>query len=138
MKKKLNKNFDKENLINYRIESSNNDYKTMLDLFKTKNYNWTLFMGHLVIEKLLKALYIKKLNEHPPLIHDLRRISEKAGIISDSDQIIILDTITRFNINARYDDYKQNFYKLCTFDFAAKWIKNIKETRKWIKKELSN
>ncbi len=65
--------FDKKKLIRYWIESSDNDFKTMLDLFKTKNYNWSLFMGHLVIEKLLKAQYIFIKNGFPPLTHDLPR-----------------------------------------------------------------
>ncbi|MEI6434386.1 MAG: HEPN domain-containing protein [Bacteroidota bacterium] len=71
----------------------------MMDLFATKNYHWALFIGHLIIEKLLKALFIKQMKEMPPLIHDLRRIAEKAGIAVDEEHKIILDTITRFNIN---------------------------------------
>lgn len=29
-----------------------NDYNTMLNLFKSKDYHWNLFVGHLVIEEL--------------------------------------------------------------------------------------
>jgi HEPN domain-containing protein len=119
--------------IKYWIESSDKDYKTMCDLFSTKNYNWSLFIGHLVIEKLLKALYIKENNEIPPLIHDLRRIAEKADLKLDDEQMRILDAITRFNINARYDDYKDSFYTLCTPEFSKEWIEKIKKTRLWIK-----
>lgn len=73
--------FDSKKLIDYWIESSGQDFKTMLDLLNTRNYHWSLFMGHLVIEKLLKALYIRKMNQFPPMIHDLRRICEKADIL---------------------------------------------------------
>ncbi|MFQ5638416.1 MAG: HEPN domain-containing protein [bacterium] len=45
-----------------------------------------------------------------------------------------LDTITSFNINARYDDYKKEFYNLCTREYAELWIERIKELRKWTKK----
>lgn len=38
--------------------------------------------------------------------------------------------------NARYDNYKQDFYKLCTKEFAGVWINNITELRKWIKEKL--
>lgn len=94
-------------------------------------------MGHLVLEKLLKALYTKKKEDYPPLIHDLRRICEKAEIELSEEKIIILDTITRFNINARYDDYRQSFYNLCTETFTTEWIDKIKNIRIWIKKMLS-
>lgn len=127
---------DNKKLIYYWIESSDHDFKTMLDLLKTKNYHWSLFMGHLVIEKLLKALYIRITNQFPPMIHDLRRICEKANIELTQEQIIILDSITRFNLNARYDDFKQEFYRLCTPEFTLKWIEEIKALRKWIKNQL--
>jgi hypothetical protein len=42
-------NFNKDRLSIYWIESSDNDYKTMLDLFDTRNYSWALFIrtsGH--------------------------------------------------------------------------------------------
>ncbi len=32
----------------------------MLNLFDTKDYHWSLFMGHLVIEKLLKGKIVKE------------------------------------------------------------------------------
>jgi len=127
---------DKDKLINYWIDNSDKDFKTMQDLYKTKNNNWALFMGHLVIEKLCKALFIKRKQDYPPLIHDLRRILEKADVRILDDKKIIFDSISRFNIRARYDDYKQSFYKICTDDFTIEWINKIKDTRTWIKSML--
>ena len=132
----MTNDFDIQKIIDYWIESSNDDYKTMLDLFHTKNYGWALFVGHLVIEKLFKAYYAKTHQEYPPMLHDLRRIGEKAGIVFDDDKLIIVETISQFNIRARYDDYKRNFYKLCTPEYAKTWIENIKEIRLWIKTML--
>ena len=131
-----NKEIDIENLIKHWIDSSDKDYETMVDMYKTKHYNWSLFLGHLVIEKLSKAVYVKNKKKFPPMIHDLRRIHEKADISLSEEQIIIFDTISRFNINARYDDYKQAFYKLCTKEFTIKWISEIKNIREWIKNTL--
>ncbi|MDI3520430.1 MAG: hypothetical protein PWR04_418 [Anaerophaga sp.] len=128
---------NKQQIISFWIDGADKDYKTMMDLYNTRNFNWSLFMGHLVIEKLLKALYTKKKENYPPLIHDLRRICEKAGIELSEEKIIILDTITRFNINARYDDYKHSFYNLCSENFTTVWIEKIKNIRIWIKQMLS-
>lgn len=132
----MSEKFDKNKLIDFWLDSSEKDFKTMMDLFRTKNNNWSLFMGHLVIEKLSKALFVKNQEDYPPLIHDLRRILEKAGVEIDEEKKIILDTVTRFNIKARYDDYKQNFYKLCTDNFTKEWVDKIKDTRLWIKSML--
>ncbi|MDR0692835.1 MAG: HEPN domain-containing protein [Prevotellaceae bacterium] len=128
--------FDKDKLSAYWVESSDNDYKTMLDLFDTKNYSWALFIGHLVIEKLLKAYYTKTQDAFPPLIHDLKRIGEKAGIVFDEDREVIVETISQFNIRARYDDYKRDFYKLCTHKYTVEWIDKINALRIWIKTML--
>ncbi len=95
------------------IYSANRDYKTMLNLFKSKDYHWSLFMGHLVIEKLLKAIYVNNVDNNPPRTHDLLRIAEKAQIYTTESQKDTLDLIAIFNINARYPDYKQSFYKKC-------------------------
>jgi len=44
-----------------------------------------------------------------------------------------LVTITAFNINARYDDYKMSFKKKCTTEFTEEWIDKLKELRTWMK-----
>ncbi len=45
-------------------------------------------------------------------------------------------TVSNFNIRTRYDDYKFEFYKLCSKEFTEKWIKEITDFRKWIKEQL--
>lgn len=47
-----------------------------------------------------------------------------------------LDEITSFNLNARYDDYKKEFYKLSTPDYTRIWIEKIKIIRSWIREML--
>ncbi len=95
-------------------------------------------MGHLVIEKLIKAVYVKNIDSNPPRIHDLLRLSEKAHIETTEQQKDLLDLITTFNINARYPDYKQSFYKKCDYDFTLTNIKKIEEMRVWLLSILEN
>jgi HEPN domain-containing protein len=127
---------DKDDLIEFWITSSDHDNKTMIRLFDGGDYSWAMFIGHLVIEKLLKALYIQKKDENYPITHNLLRLAEKAGIEIDDDQRTFYATLTGFNINARYDDYKLTFYKLCTKEFSEKWIEKIQWQRLWIKSML--
>ena len=47
---------DIEKIKNHWVETSNDDFKTMNELFKSKSYHWALFVGHISVEKLLKAL----------------------------------------------------------------------------------
>ena len=84
----------------------------------------------------MKAAIVKKTHEHAPFIHDLRRLAKQTDLNFSQNQLSWLDTITTFNMNARYDSYKNEFYKKCTFEYANEWIKNIKELTEWIKKKL--
>lgn len=93
-----------------------------------------LFIGHLMIEKLLKALYVKINNDYPPFIHNLLRLAEKCDLKLTEDQKLFLVTVTAFNINARYDDYKMSFQQKCTPEYTVTWIENLKTNRQWIKK----
>jgi HEPN domain-containing protein len=128
--------FNSDKLIKYWIDSSDEDFDTMISLFESKRYNWALFVGHLLIEKLLKALYVKNNNDYPPFIHNLLRLAEKSNLTMTGEQKLFMATVTAFNINTRYDDYKKSFQKKCTPDFTKLWIENIKLNRKWIKKQI--
>ena len=132
----MNNTIDIEKIYNHWITSSDRDFTTMMNLYNSKDYHWALFVGHIVIEKLIKAVVVNKLKDHAPFTHDLRRLSILSQIEFDNKHIIWLDTITTFNMNARYDSYKQAFYEKCTSNFTLEWIANIKELRKWIKAKL--
>jgi len=128
-----NIDFNKDKLIEYWITGSDDDYETMIAMFDSKKFSWALFIGHLMIEKLLKAYYVKVKSDYPPFIHNLLRLAEKAEM-SLTDYIKKqLVTITAFNINARYDDYKMSFKKKCTPEFTEEWIDKLKELRTWMK-----
>ena len=129
----VNHDFDKEKLIRYWIDSSDDDYETMIAMFQAKRYHWALFVGHLMIEKLLKAYYVQENEDFPPFIHNLIRLAEKSNLKLTDKETMYLATVTAFNINARYDDYKMSFQKKCTPDFTTQWIHNLKEMRLWIK-----
>jgi len=102
-------------------------------MYDTRRYSWSMFVGHLMIEKLLKALFVKTTNENPPYIHNLLRLAEKCNLELNDDQRLFFATVTALNINARYDDYKLSFQKTCTPEFCAHWIEELKWYRLWIK-----
>ena len=126
-------------LMQLGIDSSDDDYETMLYMKAGKKNKWCLFMGQLVIEKLLKALYAKKNKSapHAPKSHDLLYLANKIGLETTENQKILLDKISDFNINARYDVYKKEFYAKCTDDYTEKELENIEEVRKWLRELLT-
>lgn len=125
-----------EEIIGYWKDSSDQNYATMNNLLKSRDYSWALFIGHLVIEKLLKAHYVKNQKKHALYTHDLLRLSSKCGLKVSSEFEEWLDDISTFNLNARYDNYKQDFNKLCTKEFTAVWVQRIEKIREWLIQEL--
>ncbi len=121
-------------LMNYWIESADEDFNVMLDL-KEKNRNtYCLFFGQMVIEKLLKALYAKNNKGAPyaPKTHDLLYLAEKLNLELTEEQEVILNEITTFNLSTRYDDYKRAFYNKCTDEYTKEQINKIKEVKAWL------
>lgn len=125
-------------LVNYWLESSDRDYESMLKNYESKQYTWALFIGHLILEKLLKGIYAKVHEDkpYPPKIHNLNILAEKCELQLDNKQTKILFTCNSFNISARYEDYKNEFYKKCTEEYTKQQISNIEEVRKWLRKQL--
>lgn len=129
---------DNINLMEYWINSSDRDYESMKKNFEIKQFTWALFIGHLTIEKLLKGLYAKNNVDNPYTIksHNLLALAQKCNIELTDEQVEKLKIITQFNISARYEDYKNEFYELCTEEYTTKQIKNIEEVRTWLKQLL--
>jgi HEPN domain-containing protein len=123
----MEQNFDRDKQLNYWIESSDDDFETMQVLFLNRKYSWSLFLGHLMIEKLLKGLFVKINNEHPPFTHNLLRLADKCNLALTDDQKMFLVSVTAFNINGRYDDYKMSFQKTCTLEFTGNWVHELKK-----------
>jgi len=105
-------------------------------LFEKKDYSYALFFGHLAVEKILKAVFVKNKNEAVPRSHNLLRLAKEANIEITEEQKHTLIRITAFNLETRYPDYKKEFRKKCTLQFTASELKKIKEVFIWLKSNL--
>lgn len=104
------------------------------DLFASKKYSYALFFCHLALEKLLKGFIVKYTGKPAPLEHNLVWLADGAGFILSDEQKDLMSEITTFNIKARYDDYKTNFYKKATREYAQRYITKTKNLILWLKK----
>jgi HEPN domain-containing protein len=101
-----------------------------------KDYSYALFFGHLALEKILKSLNVFKVNQHAPLMHNLIRLAEEAGLALEERQMEVLAAASTFNIESRYPDIKRSFRALCTMEFADEKIKQIKEMFQWLRMQI--
>jgi len=62
----------KSDHIEYWLKSAANDWETAEYLFQGKKYVYCLFLAHLVLEKLIKAHWVKDNDSnYPPKTHNL-------------------------------------------------------------------
>ena len=116
----------------YWLEEADNELKVTSDLFDKEDYSYSLFFGHLAIEKLLKGYYVKKFQKHAPPIHNLERLAVSAELKMSDEQKESLIKISSFNIEARYPDIKRSFRSRCTKEFTQKELSEIKEVYQWL------
>ncbi|GJQ59699.1 MAG: HEPN domain-containing protein [Candidatus Scalindua sp. AMX11] len=122
----------KEEHIKYWLESAQHDLESAESIFDSGRYDWWLFIGHLALEKILKAIFVEKNdNNVPPKVHNLVRLAELSRIELGENQKFFLDQITDFNIQIRYPDYKLEFYKRCSTEYTKEYLTKIKEFYAW-------
>jgi len=90
------------------------------------------FFSHLFLEKALKALVVKRTGQHALPIHNLTRLAAYAKLKLSQKRKGELKEITSFNLEARYNSYKREFYKKATREFTKKWFKTCKEIYSWL------
>jgi HEPN domain-containing protein len=126
-----------EDHINFWITSADSDLDTAEKLLLAEKYEWCLFLGHLVLEKVLKAHYVKdNENRIPPRIHNLVKLAENTRIEMDESLKLFFNEVTDFNIEVRYPDYKFDFQKKCNKDFCLKKFSKIKEKFQCLKSQI--
>ncbi len=91
--------------IDYWIEGADDDIITADLLIREKRILHGLFFCHLVIEKAIKAHYVKTKCEVAPRSHNLIYLFENSGLAYDDDTQIFLGILMKYQLQGRYPDY---------------------------------
>jgi HEPN domain-containing protein len=99
-------------------------------------YFYAVFMCHLSLEKALKGLYRRKLQEQPPRVHNLIYLLNKIGIKPPEAIGRFIVKLNEASVVTRYPEEIRKLQK----DFTQKIVKNIlaegRKTLEWIKKQF--
>ncbi|MBI5236299.1 MAG: HEPN domain-containing protein, partial [Deltaproteobacteria bacterium] len=91
--------------------------------FKAKKYPYALFMGHLALEKLIKAVVVKHTKAHAPFSHSLPYLAERSGLKIPESLLVKLREFMEFHLEARYPDANKEFYGKCNRVYTAARLK---------------
>lgn len=111
-------------------ESADYDLKTAENMLNDGRYIYVIFMCHLAIEKMLKAIAAEATKRIPPKTHNLIYLIKLAEIKLPQ---ILFDFITKINnasIVTRYPEDFSELIKVYTKDMAVDYLNNTREVIK--------
>ena len=91
--------------------SAEKDWVVAENLFAKGNYPQALFFGHLVLEKAVKAHWVRdNLADVPPRLHNLVRLASQTQLDFSTDDLLFLDKMNDYQMEGRYPDYQFTIY----------------------------
>ncbi|MEO5333133.1 MAG: HEPN domain-containing protein [Magnetococcus sp. YQC-5] len=125
-------NVDKQ--VDYWRIGSDQDWKVAVDLINREEHRHGLFLLHLAMEKLLKALVCRVTKEFPPRTHNLLTLRESAELELSLDWLELLGRINALCLLGRYpDDPMETIPK----PVARQYITEAEKVRQWLLQKLS-
>ena len=64
-----------------------------------------MFFCHLTIEKIFKALVVKRTNQLAPKTHNLNYLYELSSVKVSEDDNLLLSVLMKYQLEGRYPDY---------------------------------
>jgi len=124
---------DIQKQIDYWINGAEDDILTADLLIKEKRILHGLFFCHLVIEKAIKAHYVKTIGDIAPRSHNLINLSENAGLTYNEDTQIFLGILMKYQLQGRYPDYNPVLPDLIR---VHEYFVKTKNLLQWLKMKL--
>ncbi|HKJ34030.1 MAG TPA: HEPN domain-containing protein [Balneolales bacterium] len=103
--------FNIDKTIHYWLESAEYDFETGKSLLESKKFPYALFFAHLAIEKILKAIVVKKTEEHAPHTHSLVLLAKSTNINIKDQMLDQLAEYMEFHIEASIRMRRRTFTK---------------------------
>jgi HEPN domain-containing protein len=113
----------------YWRNSSREDFKAAGSLLEKGHFRHALFFAELAVEKALKALVVKKIEDLPPRTHDLLRLAELAAVDLTDEQRDFLARFQKYCLEGRYPD---QFPPEMSRDEAEAAFEEAKEALEWL------
>jgi HEPN domain-containing protein len=127
----------KQQHVDYWVDAADKDWIAVDWLLKGKQRLQALFWAHLVLEKIAKAHWVKNHEDNiPPKVHNIAWLLEESGVDLGMELMEFLRKFNDFQLSARYPDYANNIYSICTEEFTSGEIKKVKEARTCLLKML--
>lgn len=121
----------------YWKNSAESDWVAAQDLLKLKHILHALFFIHLSLEKLFKANWVLDNDESfPPMTHNLESLYSQTEVELDGNQLDMLKLINTWNIEGRYQDYRNKIAKTYSETYVKERLPKIETLRQCLLERL--
>ena len=107
------------------------DMDTAQAMFDAGRYFYAVFMCHLSVEKALKGVFMERLHEVPPKIHNLMSLLKRIGATPPENIGKFMVRLNEASVVTRYPDSLESVQR----DFTAQTVPHIlaatRETLAW-------
>ena len=114
---------------------SDYDLETAQQMLQSGRNIYCIFMCHLSLEKALKGLFIKRFNEIPPKLHDLRYFVDRLSLLPKDTHLNFIMGLNRMGVISRYPEDLRNMIKLFSQEQTNKIYEQTKEIQLWLKQQ---
>ena len=127
----------KEDIIVHWLKMAERDWESGNVLLKGEQFVHALFFSHLVIEKLLKAHWVKDNEEStPPRVHDLEHLYSQTNLKLEESQLDLIRVMNSWNLEGRYQDYKDKFFRSTTASYTHTKMEQVENLKIWLLSEM--
>lgn len=117
------------------IASANYDFKTAEAMLNSNRYIYVVFICHLSIEKMIKAIISTEINDLPPKSHNLLYLAKKASIQFSEVLQEFVEQLDNVSISTRYPEDLKRLSKEVNKRKANDVFCLTKKALKWLKKD---
>jgi HEPN domain-containing protein len=111
---------------------SDYDLETAQNMLQAGRNVYCIFMCHLSLEKALKGLFIKRLNQFPPKIHDLMYFVDNLKLEPENKQKEFMIWLNRMAIVTRYPEDLRSMLKMFPDEQTISILQQTKTIQQWI------
>lgn len=115
------------------LESAEYDMESARHMFSSGRYLYVVFLCHLTLEKMFKAILSDISSEPPPRSHDLILLIKRSGVVPESRHLEFIGKINNASIPTRYPTDIQLAIKDYPEDVARSYLMQTAEIVTWLK-----
>jgi len=115
--------------------SSEYDFTTAEHMLQTGRYIYVIFMCHLAIEKLLKAILHEGTGNLPPKTHDLISLLKLAEIQMPDDLLVFIGKVNSASVVTRYPEDLSKILSAYPAGIAKDYFNQSREVLEWLRQD---